>query len=142
LMSSLLKSFNEISSYRSRWILIKATFIYFTNSTKIRKYVFTSMINWTRTTEMLNTLRSTFAHWKWKSTISMTIWARYIFLMCTIFRSSFTRHETIRSHSRKRNDFCLMRSRIITFCLKILIFILSFKMIRRNRRSMQQRMSF
>jgi hypothetical protein len=62
LMSSLLKSFDEISSYRSRWILIKATLIYFTNSTRIRKYVFTSMINWTRTIEISNTLRSTSAH--------------------------------------------------------------------------------
>jgi hypothetical protein len=69
LMSSLFKNFDEISSYRSRWALIKATFIYFTNSTKIRKYVFTSTINWTRIIKMSNTLRSTSAHWRWKSTI-------------------------------------------------------------------------
>jgi hypothetical protein len=78
LMSSLFKSSDEISSYRSRWVLIKAIFIYFTNSTKIRKYVCTSTINWTRTIEMSNILRSTFAHWRWKSTISMKIRARYI----------------------------------------------------------------
>jgi hypothetical protein len=62
LMSSLFKSFNEISLYRSRWALIKATFIYFTNSTKIRKYVFTSMKNWTWTIEILNILRLIFVH--------------------------------------------------------------------------------
>jgi hypothetical protein len=45
LMSSLFKSFDEISSYQSRWALIKAIFIYFTNSTKIRKYVFTLTIS-------------------------------------------------------------------------------------------------
>jgi hypothetical protein len=69
LMSSLFKNFDEISSYRSHWALIKTTFIYSTNSTRIRKYVFTSTINWTRTIEMSNILRSTFAHWRWKSTI-------------------------------------------------------------------------
>ncbi len=69
LMSSLFKSFDEISSYRSRWALVKRTFIYSTDSTRIRKYVFTSTISWTRTTEMSNTLRSTSAHWRWKSTI-------------------------------------------------------------------------
>jgi hypothetical protein len=62
LMSSLFKNFDETSSYRLRWVLIKATFIYFINSTRIRKYVFTSRINWTRTTEISNILRSTSAH--------------------------------------------------------------------------------
>jgi hypothetical protein len=142
LMSSLFRNLDETSFYRLRWVLIKTIFIYFTNSTKIRKYVFTLTINWTRTIEMSNTLRSTFTHWKWKSTISMTIRARYIFIMCTIFRSFFIRHETIRLHFRRRNDFWLMRSRIILFCLKILIFIISFKVTRRNRRSIRQRMSF
>jgi hypothetical protein len=109
LMSSLFKSFDEISSYQSRWILIKTTFIYFTNSTRIREYIFTSTISWTWTIEMSNILRSTWSHWKWKSTISMKIRAWYIFIMYTIFRSSFTRHETIRSHFRRRKDFSSKR---------------------------------
>jgi hypothetical protein len=72
----------------------------------------------------------------------MKIWARYIFTMCTIFRSSSTRHETVRSHSRRRKNHSSMRSRIITFCLKISIFIIFFEVTRRDRRSTQQRMSF
>jgi hypothetical protein len=142
LMSSLFKSFDETSSYQSRWTSIKATFIYFTDSTRIRKCVFTSTISWTRTIEMSNILRSTSAHWREKSTISMKIRTRYTFTMCTISRSSSTRHETVRSHFRRRNDLWLMRSRIITFCLKISIFLISSEAIRRNRRSMQQRISF
>jgi hypothetical protein len=136
LMSSLFKNFDEISSYRSRWISIKTTFIYFTNSTRTRKYVFTSTINWTRTIEMSNISRSKFAHWEWKSTISTKIWARYTFTMCIIFRSFFTRHEIIRSRSRKRNDFWSTCSRIITFYLKFSIFIIFFKTTRRDQRSM------
>jgi hypothetical protein len=57
----------------------------------------------------------------------MKIQARYIFTMCTIFRLFFTRHETVRSHFRKRKNFWSMRSRIITFCLKISIFIIFLK---------------
>jgi hypothetical protein len=84
---------------------------------------------------MLNILRSTFAHWEWKSTISMKIRTRYIFTMCTISRSFSIRLETTRSHFWRRKDLWSMRLRIITFFLKILIFIISLKMIRRNRRS-------
>ncbi len=69
LMSSLFKSFDEIFSYRSRWTSVKMIFIYFTNSTKIREYAFTSTISWTRIIKMSNILRSTSAHWRWKSTI-------------------------------------------------------------------------
>jgi hypothetical protein len=62
--------------------------------------------------------------------------------MCIISRSSSTRHEIIRSHFRKRNDLWSTCSRIITFCLKILIFIISFKTIRRNRRSCNNKCVF
>jgi hypothetical protein len=62
----------------------------------------------------------------------MKIRVRYTFTICTIFRLFFTRHETIHLHSRKRNNFWSMRSRIITFCLKISIFIISFEMTRRR----------
>jgi hypothetical protein len=57
----------------------------------------------------------------------MKIRARYTFTMCTIFRLFFTRYEIFRSHSRKWNDFWSTRSRIILFCLKILIFIIFFQ---------------